>query len=726
MQKSDATTFDLGQARLRLKDGLKFAIQHSRRGSWYLIEDESRSQFFRVGSAEYTFISQMDGETTMASAMAKTCSLVGGNALDEQEAINLCKWLVDSGLANTRASTSTERLKDQQETRNAQLNVQKLNPISIRIPICDLDRFTTAIEKYLGWLVSWPIAIVWIATCLYALISLAMAWDQVGQFNLLSRNNLIWMAVTWIVLKGIHELAHVLVCKRFGGRIGKGGILFLLLIPMPFVDVTSAWRFPNKYQRILTSAAGMLVEIFLAAIAAIVWANTSPGALNFHAANVMIAASLHTLIFNANPLMRFDGYHMLADWLELPNLGNRSQRYVSGKFKQWFFGCETKPLEYAGFHGQVIRAYGFAALAWKVLLCLVLTIAAANLLEGVGLLVAGGAALLWAGLPIIKLAKYTLFGSEFEKPNRIRFALVCGSMIAASVAMAVTVPAPSVVSAPIIVDYKPLTVVRAETSGFVSEIHVANQQTVQAGELLVVLRNRELEAELAQVVSEVAKSKLRGKSLKKQEKIAEWQAEQAAQESLEEQLGELQGKQDRLKIYAAESGRLIARDLASKLGTHLEAGTELCSIGTEECKEAIALVSQSDARHIANSENSQVDLRIWGRPQLKSAKLASLTPRARDDLPHFAFAGAYGGPLDVVQRNQVEQESATSELEGELMLTEPRVQVWLELDPQTSLGLRAGETGLAHLRGRSSSMGDYLWEKSFRWLKNQIVESHGF
>ena len=398
MQRSDFTTFDLGQACLRLKDGLRFSIQQGKHGCWYLVEDDARGKFFRIGATEFTFLSLLDGQTPLSSVMATTCSLLGAKALGEQEAVLLCKWLVDSGLANTRSSTASVALREKQETRDEQMKIQKLNPVSIRIPLVDLDRFAETACRYLHWLVSWPIAAIWLATCVYGLLSLTISWDRIGNVDVFSRNNFIWMIATWLILKLIHEFAHVLVCKKFGGKVCKGGILLLLLIPMPFVDVTSAWRFPNKYQRILTSAAGMLAEIFVAAIAAMVWANTTPGTVNFHAANIMVAASLHTLLFNANPLMRFDGYHILADWLELPNLGNHGHRYVSGVFNQWFFGKERKPLQYAGVHEQIIKLYGFAALIWKILLCIVLSFAAANLFNGIGLLVALLAGTLWLGI----------------------------------------------------------------------------------------------------------------------------------------------------------------------------------------------------------------------------------------------------------------------------------------------------------------------------------------
>lgn len=726
MIRSDSTTFDLGQACLRLKDGLGFSIQQGRHGCWYLIEDESRSQFFRIGAAEYTFLSLLDGKTTMSSAMATTCSLLGASALDEQDAINLCKWLVDSGLAHTRASTSAGRLHEKDKERNAKANVQKLNPISIRIPLIELDSFTESAAKYFGWLVSWPMAIIWAITCLYGLVSIAMTWDSLGQVSVFSRDNVFWMIATWLVLKSIHEFAHVLACKCFGGKIGKGGILFLLMIPMPFVDVTSAWRFPNKYQRILTSAAGMMLEMFIAAIAAIIWANTSPGALNYHAANVMIAASLHTLLFNLNPLMRFDGYHMLADWLELPNLGNHGQAYVKGIAKKVFFGTKPKDLEYAGFHGQVIRLYGIAALAWKVMLCLVLSIAAANLLKGIGVLIAVAASVLWFFMPVSELCKYIAVGTDYEAPNRKRFFGVTGAIAAVLILAGFLLPAPTVVTAPVVVDYEPLNIIRAEAGGFISKIHVTDQQSVQEGDLLLELTSNELESEVARAEFELGKSKLRAKSLQNLGEIGPWQAEQAAVESLQKQLQELVDQKESLQVRAPATGLVIASQLRNDVGKYVTPGTELLSIGCEEQKEAIALVAQNQARHISKSIGQKADLRIWGQSKLKPASFESIVPRTRDDLPHFAFAGVYGGPLNVVQRNQIESHVSETVADNDLMLTQPRVQLRLSLDTETSSQLRAGQVGLVHLRGRSERLGGYLIDVTSRWIKTQVTESHGF
>ncbi len=724
MIQSDATTFDLGQTRLRLKSGLAFAVRQGTRETWYQIEDESRSQFFRIGPAEYTFLSMLDGETTMATALAQTCSVMGAKAFSEDDAIGLCKWLVEVELAHTDATTASVRLAERQKDREKSQAIQKINPISIRFPLLELDSIAASLSTYFGWLISWRFAVVWCATVVIGLVSLLISWETSASTEVFSRDNWVWFTVTWIVLKIIHESAHVLACKKFGGKVGKGGILFLLMIPMPYVDVTSAWGFTSKHARILVSAAGMMAEIFLAAIAAIVWSQTGPGSLHFHAANVMVAASLHTLLFNANPLMRFDGYHILADWLEMPNLGNHGQQYVNGLGRKWFYGLPSQELQYSGFHGQIVKAYGIGALLWKVLICVGLCIGALNLFPGFGLLIAAVGVVLWLGLPSYQLIKFVVLGSEFETPNRKQFAMMTTGLLLAFLAVGKFAPAPSVINAPVVIDFKDSTSVRPETAGFVREILVADQQFVQAGDLLMVLENRELEARQAKFKFELAKAKLRARSLQKERKIGALQAEQAVIESLRKQLQDIEHEIQCLNVTAPHSGQVVARKIDDLLGNYVEAGRELLSIGEQGSKEAVALITQQDAKFLAKQMGCDSTLRIWGVPGLRKAKLSDVKPRVVDDLPHFAFAGVYGGPVDVVRRSEVERKGSLLQ-PGDLMMVSARVPVHLELSLDLSNELKSGQSGLVHFRGRHQNLGSYLIDRSIAWLQNNINHYHG-
>jgi putative peptide zinc metalloprotease protein len=727
----DTTTFELGEAKLALRDDLRFSVQGSRVGEQaYLIEDKATGDFYRVGQAEYTFISLLDGQTTLATAVARTCSLVGRDAFNEEDASGICKWLVDSGLAATRASTSARRIDRKRKEAQSQQLTQKLNPISIRIPLFNPSRFVRFATRYTAWAFTIPIGIVWLVVCGWALLELCMNAGTVAshEIQVFSRDNMFWLGVVWVLLKLVHETGHAVACRRFGGSVRKCGVLLLLLIPLPFVDVTSSWRFGNKYHRMIVSAAGMLIELFLAAIATLVWLRVDPGMVSQQAMNVMLAASVNTLLFNANPLMKFDGYHILSDWLEIPNLAKHGNAHVMGVMRKHLLGVSGSRLPWSGFRGRFIKFYGFAAIVWKVLICISLVLAASNLLPGFGFLIAALAFGLWLALPVIKFAKYLWRGTEYEQPHRLRFGIIIASVCLIGGVLGSALPSPSVISAPIVIDYKPMSIVRAETSGFVKSVHVHPGQQVAAGSMLLELENPELELQLREVESRILQTKLRAANRQKLHQVSAWQLEQETLTALSKQRDGLQQRVAGLTVKAPTAGEVIADSMRQLVGTYVHPGDKLLSIGDNESKEAIALVSQRDGRHLIASEGEEVEMRIWGEFKLSPGKIREISPRQQTQPPHFAFAGVYGGPLAVVERAQYEQaapENVDPEDASQLSLLEPRLAVRIGMDPATCSQLRSGQCGIVYLRMRETSIGPYLYENISAWLKRQVHVSHG-
>ncbi|MGB7346664.1 MAG: efflux RND transporter periplasmic adaptor subunit [Pirellulaceae bacterium] len=726
MPQHDATTFELGEATLALRDDLRFSARRGRHSKTYLIEDLARGEFFQIGEAEYTFLSLLDGKTTLASALATTCSIVGAKAFDEQDAARICKWLVDSGLAATRASTSARRLKERRDDTNKAKLIGKINPISIRIPLFNPDRYVTVANRVIGGLISKPFVLVWIAIVLYALVRVTANFDQFsgGNIEVFGRDNWLLLGLTWLVLKLVHEFAHALTCRRFGGRVRSCGVLFLLMIPLPFVDVTSSWRFANKFHRIAVSAAGMMAEILLAAIAALVWLSVDPGLVSQIASNVMFAASVNTLLFNANPLMKFDGYHMLADYLEMPNLAKYGNQHVIGVCRKFFLGLGASPLPWAGVRGAIIKTYGFASLIWKVLICVSLVIGAANLLPGFGFMIACLATGLWLAVPLAKFTKYLAVGTEFEQPNRVRFATVTVAIAMVVATLGSLLPSPSVISSPIVIDYHPLATIRSETTGFVDRIHVRADQMVAKGDALITMRNPELTSNLAETQSRLRAARLSASARQQERNIGAWQIQQQTISALEKQLAETTLSIQRLTITAPIAGQVLVNDVNQLLGKHVTPGTELLAVGDPDHKEAIALVSQDDARFLEGIAGQNVQLKVWGESKELVGRIREVTPRVRSDLPHFSFAGMYGGPLTVVDRSQYTDARETPDT-SQLILLQPRYAMRIDLDQDIAAQLRAGQTGVAHLRTRTGNLGSYLWQNARSWIENQVQETHG-
>ena len=192
-------------------------------------------------------------------------------------------------------------------------------------------------------------AVVWVAVVFLAVACLAPYWSAPGhslkvaaERSIDVRNNpvnLILLYGVFILVKFIHELGHAFSCRRFGGECHEMGIMFLVFIPTPYVDASTAWAFPNKWHRIFVGAAGMIVELFVASLAAFVWITTGDihSVVAQLAFNAMLIASVTTIVFNANPLLRYDGYYILSDFLEIPNLRQKSSEYALGLIKRHVF-----------------------------------------------------------------------------------------------------------------------------------------------------------------------------------------------------------------------------------------------------------------------------------------------------------------------------------------------------------------------------------------------------
>ena len=186
---------------------------------------------------------------------------------------------------------------------------------------------------------------------------------------------LLW--ITFPFVKALHELGHGFAVKRWGGEVHEMGIMFLVFMPVPYVDASAASAFQSKYQRMVVGSAGMLVEVFIAALAMFVWLNVEPGMIRAVAFNVMLIAGVSTVLFNGNPLLRFDGYYVLMDWLEIPNLGSRANQYIGYLIQRYPFGIRNaqSPVSARGERGWFVfysiasfcyRMFIFATIIWFV------------------------------------------------------------------------------------------------------------------------------------------------------------------------------------------------------------------------------------------------------------------------------------------------------------------------------------------------------------------------
>lgn len=712
---------DLANLRLKLRGGLEFELQEHGDTRCYVIQDQTSSNYFQIGLPEYAFLSVLDGRTSLQGAIEETSGRLGEQALTIRDAVRISHWLLQEGLANAVDETgvlfgNSEQLLEQTETQAQQQFVSQLNPLFLRLPLGSPQAFIKAISPLFGWVCSIPFLAIWIAVVAFAIARvMQQPAELVGSAQgLFTSNAWMWMLVTLVGLKLVHEIAHGLFCYRFGGSVKETGIVFILLIPMPFVDVSSCWSFSSKWKRIAVSAAGMYVEIFFAAVAAIVWSMSHDPVLKFHLFNVMLLGSLTTLLFNANFLMRFDGYYMLADFLEIPNLYQKGQQFVNRLGRRFILGKKANPDQESLGRSTTIRVYGIGALIWRVLICVSLTILATALLYGFGMALAIVGVVLWVGTPAWRLLSSWQDPAIDSRPNFKWMSLVTVPVASGFALAMFYVPWPVQVAAPAIVEFDSPSYLRADAAGFVKAVYVREGQSVGKGDLLVELENRQLVTRLRDLELERKKSLIRSRGHHQNREIAAYQSENNSRQATEQQIAEVKQQLNSLRLIANADGIVVGEDLENLTGQFVPTGSSLLRIIDENQKAISVSVSQDHFETFSANQSSEVLFVPRFGMQRVAGILNSVQPTATStaDVRLTSFSG---GSLTVRPTNASRANSSDRQSDS-LELVSPRFVGTVMVDKSESTNLRVGSVGDVRLAHYDRTIAQHLIVSTRRWL----------
>lgn len=716
LTRQDSSTRELLQSRLRLREDVFFWPQNYGDKTWYHIESRANGRFFRVGLSEYTFISLLDGETSLGEAISLTARVLGPDAFDEEQASVLVLWLIDSGLA-TSGNASSQTAQVEQKKQVAKL-AEKLNPFWLKLPIANPDRLIERLLPAFGWLQAWPAMVVSVLLWVAAGTCLAGNWSEfmASSRSILAPSNWLSLTAVWLALKIVHETSHALACRRLGGSVRETGLIFILLAPVAYVDVTASLRFRSKWQRIQVAAAGMWIELTISTLAVFAWSVVEAPVLRHVLFNAIFMASFTTLVFNANPLMKFDGYYILSDLLELPNLAASGTQAVRELTRRWLLGLPNAASRETGGRARIIAAYGLAASVWRVMVCCGLVIASSVLFQGLGLVLAALGCVLWVGRPLMQTAAASLRLRNANPRQFARASLRCGIAAVTAIGLLSFAPWPFPRTAPGFVEYRELAVVRAESPGFLREILVQDGATVEAGDVLITLENRELETDVGDLTAALEQSEVRHDRLVGEQKTGAAQIEDENYAAIVKRLAEKRRQLDSLTIRAPSAGRVMSRTLKWKLGTYATEGAELLSIGDEQQKEFRASLSQTDADALAGEQVVSLRLPSVGR---MSANLRRINPRASHTPPHAALTSVAGGSIPV---REIAAERQRDGVKFEFV--EARLTADFQLEAASALTLPAGTTGQVTLSEQAySSLGVGLYRTLHREIDRQIKQA---
>ena len=708
----DRLTDELQRSCIRLNDELIFSPQRYGSEDYFHIEVPSTSKFFRIGYNEYVFISLLDGTTSFAHALAVTAQQLGTTALSEEDAKRTVTWMMENGLAAFSEKTDAIVVAGSQNTNSSLL--QKANPFWIKIPFGNPNQLLQSLEPYLNWLFH-PVAIlISLSLMVTALVTACTSWDQIvaGCGGILAPNNWLWILVTWVFLKIIHELAHGMACRLNGGEVKETGVIFILFAPMAYVDVTSAWRIQSRWKRIGIAGAGMYIELLVAALAVFLMQATHSAILRQLLINVIVMASITTLAFNANPLMRFDGYFMLSDLMKIPNLYSGGMQSFTNLMKWIFYGQKTEQsLSEIRNHQTWITAYGILAALWKVVICIGLAITSSVMFGGLGVLLAVLGTFSWFAKPVANLIQ-DLIRQSRQKPHRV---VRCGSLTGLLAVVLLCgwfyIPNPFSSRNPCVVDFKDEAKVRTASAGFVEEVLVEDGDYVMAGSPLLRLKNHELVAEVAKLQAELELQSTRENIAMDEQQPGEAQIaaynRASALRRLEERLEEINS----LTLNAPVDGYVVARNIRQLVGRYFQQGDTVLTIGDEDNKEVVLSIAAGDVRSTVGLVGKSIPIEIGSRRKI-TALIKRVDPRASVRVTHSAMAVPYGGTLAV---KPVERDG-----ESDYELIEPRFRATASIDAVSSAKLFAGERGYALLDSNSNTVGKWIYQSAHRWLQAQL------
>ncbi|BBM85281.1 peptidase M50 [Candidatus Uabimicrobium amorphum] len=697
--QADVAVQDLENLYPRIRNNLTFTFHIIKSVACYVIEDPVNSRYYRVGVNEYKFISLLNGHRSVAEAMRIMADTLGEDALMQNEVVQILHWLGSVKLLDTNQPHEDDNMLGF-SAGVAKLLFPKVpfgNPNKI------LDKMLPLARLFLGK----GFFVIWLVVVLYAIYVVFSQWSHFASTanRILSVNNWWHLALVWVVLKIIHELWHALVCKYHNADVRETGILFILFIPMGYVDASSCWNLPSKWKRIHVAFAGMKIELFIAAVAAIIWNETSAGVVNQVCYEIVLMASLTTLFFNANPLMRFDGYYALADYLEEVNLYSRAQYYLKYLGRRYLLGITCSFSEASIKTRLLLFVYGVCAFLWRIVIYASIALATSLLFLGAGIALSILYFFVFVVLPLAKLFYYMLFGKGLERPSLWRSAIIiCGVAYFIHAIFSTLTWEKSIETSGIVV-YQKQETIRVYCPGFVRKMYVKTGQFVKRGQKLLLLENKEARADYEQLLLAIEETNLKIRQFRQQDLVKE-KIEKEKLKYLKKRRVEQRNLLETLTLYSPIDGFIETRRLHDLVGAYLKTGDEVMNVFDPKTKELLIAIHQDDIdEYRILLRRNDLHVYIPSIDKEFQGELDNISPTATTTIIHPALTAVGGG--DIVVRNDPQ---------GNYHFVAPYFRADIFLPAHGAL--KCGHRGYVRIYGKQKTIGMHIYYILEDWVQN--------
>jgi putative peptide zinc metalloprotease protein len=619
---------------IRKRPDLEVTKQRYQGRQYWIVKDPVGLNYFRFQEEEFALLNWLDGQTSLDNLRDRFEKDFAPQKITLEELGRLIGMLHQSALVIAGVpGQGKQLLKLRWDRKKREFWGAVSNLLAIRFKGIDPERFFNWLYPKVSWFFSKTAAFFCLLLFASALTLVLVQFDTFraklpGFHQFFGPNNWFVLAIAMVFTKVLHEFGHGLSCKHFGGECHELGVMMLVLTPCLYCNVSDSWMLPNKWHRAFIGAAGMYVEICIASAATFIWWFSEPGLLNNVSLSTMFVCSVSTVVFNGNPLLRYDGYYILADVMEIPNLRQKATSILNRKLGEWCLGLEQPEDPFLPTRNQfwfMFYTVAASAYTWFVMfsiLFFLFKVFQPYRLEIIGQIIAVAAIASLIGRPVWSVGKFFYVPGRIEEVKKPRF-YASLAIVTAVIAAILFVPLPYHVFCPLIVEPSNAEPVYVDVAGQLDSLHVQPGDTVQAGAPLADLKSSELEMDIAGLTTHrnQLQAQLQGLRAERYEDAQAANAIPEVEKSLtavEQQLSKKQVDAQRLHLVAHRAGVVIpppelpARSSADgrlpmwhgtplekqNLGATLKPTTLFCKIGDPGKFDAMLVVDQSDTDQV--------------------------------------------------------------------------------------------------------------------------------
>lgn len=676
----------------KLREDIKISKMVNKTSTNYVLKDPMKNTYFRFGESEWEIIKLFDGSRTLEKIVEDFNKTNDFTEIDLSVAEDY--WNDLDGMHLLVKSTddmNVMMVEKVREMREFQLLSKKGSIMYKRFPIVDPDKFFDKIIPKLKFFWTKTFFIFSITCMLISSAIILANWTKfnTGLYELFNFSEMSFshLAILWVVIYitvAIHELGHGLTCKFYGGEVHELGFLLLFFQPCLYANVNDAWLFDKKWKQILVTVAGGYIEYFIGSMATFIWVLSNPNTfINVLAFQVMTIASLSTIMFNFNPLIKLDGYYLLSDILEAPNLKEESGKYVKYLVSKYIFRMPEENNRATKREKMIYFVYGIASVIWMTLLLTGLVMMAKGILvekfHGVGMLITFWIAYKIFGGHLTKGSKFMVkwfiqYRQTLMQPKNKKF--FAAGLVA--LILFFFIPVHYKIKGECSITPSKMLVLRPVVDAEVSEFYKQDGDIVKKDEEILKLKNMSVKYDRKMASLSLVKSqiKLRKTIISNPEKIVEIQNE-VDSKSMELKKKELEEQKLSIK-YEGQldgSGILSCQDQERIVGSFYKKGDEICRIYDLRKVKTLIEVNEQNVAYL--NEGQEVDFKLISNPlKTFTGNIHSIRPTGKGD-PKNPTRKVYTAEIELINDGS----------------------------------LRAGMKGIAKIYGNKVSVAKYIFVK---------------